>query len=1270
MADGEYIIKTKISTDGLVAGTKELEAACKRAASSVSNIGKTAQTSVQRSVAAVQKQNQAYAAQLQKVKAIQTELAGTIGQKTETDEYRNLIAQLEKVDTKYIQLIERAKRFLATGGNKKSTTFARMEYDAKRLLEQYKKLKAAAEELERTGGSRQQVDTSGLQTKLEAEQAKLDGLKTKLESAVGGLESNLTEYGQEAVQTGSKTEALRGALSSVANVAKKVGSVLLNVAKKALHAVATGAKKAASGLATLVKKMGGFGSNKSGGVGGSLKTILKYTLGIRSLYALTNKLRTALTDGLSNLKSYSTEANQSITAMENSVTRLKNSVAAAFAPILSVVAPIVTKLINLLATAISYIGAFFAALSGKSTYTKAIASTAGALDDAAGSAGGAADAVDDYLTGLDEVKRFDDDSSSGGGGGGGTSGDSTGVMFEEAEIPGLVTDWADKFKEAWENADFTEIGTTVGTKLKDALDSIPWDAIQEKCNKIAKSVATFINGFVATPGLWETVGKTIGEGINTAVGMYNTFMDTTDFVNIGKAIATTIGNAIKTTDWGEVGRAFAQKLKAAIETLYGFVTNLDFDALGDAIVQFINGAIDNVPTNKFGTAIGKLVNGVATVIVKVFGGVDKGNLTTKIKDFFVNAFNAVDTSLIKQAITTVINAVIDLIALVVGTGETDGVVGNLVDFIKDCFSGINTDKLLLAIDSLTGVLTDVIEEAISAIPLLYILTVLFDAFNAILAGLVSHIPIIGDTLAEALSFDHSANYLKQEGITLGTATGEGVTEGFSCLGTELPTTAATAATKAKAELDNSDGSFTVAGATAASGVVEGLSTAVEGAGAAGVASKSVFKEPWESTGREFQTTSTEITGALDVLPDDLGGISANAYTDVIGEFDEAEGDFSEIESGIVGSFDDLPTELKKKFKEAYKNATNEWKTAKSDFSKISANIISSFSNLASGLKIKFASAFTAAKEAWNSAKSSFSATSADIISSFSNLESGVKIKFTSAYTAAKGVWSGAKTDFTAICNNIISAFSGATNGIKAHFASACTAIAQVGWSSAGANAAKSVLNGMYTVSPTSWCSWFAGKISINTGNTGYYVTRGIISGMYTTTGLGSWASWFIRQVKASLGIHSPSTIMRDEVGVYLGEGVGEGLEKSTGGILKTVTSIADKIVDGFQDGVAGIELETPTLLNGALTGLNYTMPVLASGTVIPPKAVYSQTQTDPTDILDELKVLVAKLTQNNNGVSTTGGGNVIHNVVQINRRTLYEEMRKEEDLVISQSGGV
>lgn len=164
---------------------------------------------------------------------------------------------------------------------------------------------------------------------------------------------------------------------------------------------------------------------------GGVKNILKYALGIRSLYALTNRLRTALINGFQNLAQFSDKTNAAISSVRSALTQLKNSLATAFAPILSVVAPILTKFINMLSAAADSVARFAAMLTGKTSYVRAKR----VQEDYAASlrgTGAAAKEAARELAGFDEINRLAAQDIAGGGGGA-----SVGDMFETVDIEPL-----------------------------------------------------------------------------------------------------------------------------------------------------------------------------------------------------------------------------------------------------------------------------------------------------------------------------------------------------------------------------------------------------------------------------------------------------------------------------------------------------------------------------------------------------------------------------------------------------------------------------------------------------------------------------------------------------------------------------------------------------------------------------------------------------------------------------------------------------------------
>ena len=172
--------------------------------------------------------------------------------------------------------------------------------------------------------------------------------------------SRIREMKEAAAEALKRIPVLGRALSNAAAIGSKgwgglkklisgVGSGLKTLAsgaiRKASGAFSALIQKFSSGI-PLMKRFSSANKSVSSGLGGGLKNILKYTLGIRSLFVLVNKLRSALVDGFKNLSQYSGETNNSLSMLMSSLTQLKNAFAAAFAPILNVVAPILNSIIQ------------------------------------------------------------------------------------------------------------------------------------------------------------------------------------------------------------------------------------------------------------------------------------------------------------------------------------------------------------------------------------------------------------------------------------------------------------------------------------------------------------------------------------------------------------------------------------------------------------------------------------------------------------------------------------------------------------------------------------------------------------------------------------------------------------------------------------------------------------------------------------------------------------------------------------------------------------
>lgn len=579
----------------------------------------------------------------QKMKQAITKYQVKAGIKVPTQDFQELQSGIKKAEGTLSSLIAKQEKYEAIGVKKNSSAWKSLQYDiqgAKNEIEGYKNEMA---EMQSNGTA----FTRGY------------SLPKEIFKGLGKGVLGLGSLGLNAAQKG--WGGLKKVISGTASVLTKVTTVI----KRTSGAFAALIQKFTSGI-PILRRFTGATKSASGGLGGGLKNILKYAFGIRSLFALVNKLRSALVDGFKNLAQYSGETNNSISMLMSSLTQLKNAFAAAFAPILNVIAPILNTLIQKIISVVNTFGQLTSALTGKTTYIKAKKvqqDYAKSLNSNANSAKNAKKANEELkrtILSFDQINKMDDNSSSDSNSGiADTSGGlSPSDMFETESIPSKIKGIADMIKQAWKNADFTEIGAMVGNKLNAALNSVPWDKIKNTCNKIAKSVATFLNGFLETVD-WKLVGNTLAQGINTAFGMANTFAENFHWDSLGKAIGNGINGAlggldwnliqetvrniatgitdtlnsfIQTTDWALVGQSFGNGINTILDFFHTAINNFDWTGAGTALADFVNNAVNTIDFVNLGQTISDGIKGVFDFGIAAIEGIDWWTIGEKVRD--------------------------------------------------------------------------------------------------------------------------------------------------------------------------------------------------------------------------------------------------------------------------------------------------------------------------------------------------------------------------------------------------------------------------------------------------------------------------------------------------------------------------------------------------------------------------------------------------------------------------------------------------------------
>ena len=401
-----------------------------------------------------------------------------------------LMKVTDAAEKKLNSYIEQEDRMKATGTvNKKSNSWKNLQYNIAQARNTYNAYKM---DMENTTPS-EKVQPTDKWRKVQKEI-----YDTRIELAQMNEDQQMYEKSVRVSRVSKVFKNVLNTFKSLGQSIKKSGGLFASLIQKFRNGIPWFNKTRNS--------MYGLG-NSGSRLGNIFRTLGMTARFMFASFAITGTINGAK-EGLKNLAQYSDTTNASISTLYSDLITLKNAFAVAFAPILNVVTPILDTFITYLIDAANAVAQFFSALTGSPTWTKATKvqkDYAGSLNNTAS----AAAAAKKELYGFDEITKQSDDSSSGSSGAGG----SIGSMFGTEEVSNQFSNFAQMVKDAWKDADFSEIGEIVGTKIRDGLDSINWDAIQETCNKIAKSIATFINGFNGTEGLAESIGSTIGYDI-------------------------------------------------------------------------------------------------------------------------------------------------------------------------------------------------------------------------------------------------------------------------------------------------------------------------------------------------------------------------------------------------------------------------------------------------------------------------------------------------------------------------------------------------------------------------------------------------------------------------------------------------------------------------------------------------------------------------------------------------------------------------------------
>lgn len=533
-SDGSIIIDTELNSEGFKAGSSELKQAIKSLSGSVDRLGPSLQKALRGGEAGIASFDARVAALEDTIAQLELRLESLGSATFETDDYRNISAEIDAVVKKMDQLTARRDRMHELGVSEDSMQYRRLIYDLTELEAKYLQLAQAKAKMEADGTAYQ----AGSQT---AEYQRLNALLVEAKEKLAALKA-------EAEQSGS---SLKGLASDIASGVK---SALAGF---------KGFRESARGLHKPINSL--------------TKSLFRLGPALMMARGMMGVLRQAVS-------AYMAENEQ-----------LANTLSSCWSGLGNLLGPIISRVINLVATAVAYITKFLSLLGfvGAST-KKAISGAGGAAEketeklhrqlasfdelnilqreeDTSGGGGGAADAELPDVTLPDWVQQIAEQLKAG----------------NWAEAATILTD---QLNAMVDSVDWAGVGSKIAYYLDGALTFLATAITSFNWYNLGVGLGELINSVIDGVD-WKNLGIVLGGHIIALIGTLGGIFATLDWRGLGKALTDAFMGLWDAIDWAMAGKMLSDGIIGALNMLTEAIKGFNWHQIGSDIGAFLS-AID------------------------------------------------------------------------------------------------------------------------------------------------------------------------------------------------------------------------------------------------------------------------------------------------------------------------------------------------------------------------------------------------------------------------------------------------------------------------------------------------------------------------------------------------------------------------------------------------------------------------------------------------------------------------------------------------------
>lgn len=559
-----------------------------------------------------------------------------------------------------------------------------------------------------------------------------------------GLTAGYDKYDEAA----RRLSEVREEIKQINAEQEKVGS-----GSKQIEKVGKAAKKSAGLMSTLLSRLEGI------------------TLSLLIFNWITkafNAMVAAFKEGIQNMAKYSSDFNSRMSELKSATATLKASLGTLAAPIVSAVIPAIVTLCNWITTAVNKMNELVAALSGKSTWTRAKQQQVDYAKSLNGTAGAAKKAAG-ALQGFDELNVINSNSS----GGGGTD---ASTMYEEVPtsdaLIGKLQPFLDYLKqikaevirgwdETWAALDIdSQIADIRGSieSIRGSLSDIFGNAdLQAAADNFVMTLAYSVGQIGASV---VSIGATIAQNIIGGIDLYlqqNSGRITEYLIrmfDIGADVAQLAGEAAEAFAFvfqafgNEDGQQITANLIQIFTDIFGTVTLLEAQFRDDMLHFFIDPFVDN------SEGIKTALEGILEVVADV-----TGTISDTVQHFTDGVVTLYDEH-IHPLIQSLMDGLDEISAKFLEFWNT--YVQPVLENISTKFHEVMEQHIQPMLDSFLGLLGTVIDNVKKLweevlVPVIEwiienILPVLMPIIQSLIEGVLNFIGFVSDMVANIMDF--------------------------------------------------------------------------------------------------------------------------------------------------------------------------------------------------------------------------------------------------------------------------------------------------------------------------------------------------------------------------------------------------------------------------------------------------------------------------------------------------------------------------------------